>query len=67
MQLQGFRLMRCMLLLPHLSFLTLVMAPFALKRCCTVFRVRLDIVVVVVVVVVCKLWQSALSQCAIFV
>lgn len=66
MQLQGFRLMLCMLLLPHLSFLTLVMAPFALKRCCTVFRVRLDIVVVVVVVV-CKLWQSALSQCAIFV
>lgn len=57
--------MLCTLLLPHLSFLTLVMAPFALKRCCSVFPVRLDIVVVVVVV--CKLWQSALSQCAIFV
>lgn len=37
--------------------------PFALKLCCSVFPARLDIVVVVV----CKLWQSALSQCTIFV
>lgn len=48
--------------------------PFALKQCNSVFPLRLDIVVVAVVVivvvvavVVCKLWQSALSQCAIFV
>lgn len=45
------------LLLPRLSFLTLVMASFALKLCCSVFSVRLDIVVVV-----CKLWLSALSH-----
>lgn len=55
------------LLLPCLSFLRLVMAPFALKQCCSVFPVSLDIVVVVVVVVVCKLWQSALSQYTVFV
>lgn len=53
--------MLCTLLFPRLSFLTLVMAPFALKRCCSVFSVRLDIVVVVVVVV-CKLRLSALSH-----
>lgn len=68
--------MLCTLLFPRLSFLTLVMAPFALKRCCGVFSVRLDIVAAaaasasaaaaaaaaVVVVVVCKLWLSALSH-----
>lgn len=66
--------MLCTLLFPRLSFLTLVMAPFALKRCCGVFSVRLDIVAAaaasasaaaaaaVAVVVVCKLWLSALSH-----
>lgn len=65
--------MLCTLLFPRLSFLTLVMAPFALKRCCDVFSVRLDIVAAAAsasataaaaaaVVVVCKLWLSALSH-----
>lgn len=65
--------MLCTLLFPRLSFLTLVMAPFALKQCCGVFSVRLDIVAAAAaaaapasaaaaVVVVCKLWLSALSH-----
>lgn len=67
--------MLCTLLFPRLSFLTLVMAPFALKRCCDMFSVRLDIVAAAAsapataaaaaaaaVVVVCKLRLSALSH-----
>lgn len=60
MPLRGLSLMLCALLLPHLSFHTLVMAPFfSLKLWCRVFSVRLDIVVVVLV---CELRLSALSH-----
>lgn len=51
--------MLCTLLLPRLSFLTLVMASFALKLCCSVFSVRLDIVVVVCMAVSL---ESSLSE-----